>query len=167
MNWTKLSVATTLAAALIASPATAFADCGGPGQDPCTGPVPTVDEVVAVLQQLTDPNIPAVNKGNVVTPGFTPEEAGKIDDHLHRMDAAGLLPLPFVITDIQPAPNNFAGATMQTVGSFHQTSGVGPIVLVNQNGRWLLTHHSGLGSLDAFWHNAHGGSGGALYGGTH
>ena len=33
MNWTKLSVATTLAAALIASPATAYAD-----------PVPTVDE---------------------------------------------------------------------------------------------------------------------------
>jgi hypothetical protein len=49
MNWTKLSVATTLVAALIASPATAYADCGDPDQHPCTGPVPTVDEVVAVL----------------------------------------------------------------------------------------------------------------------
>ncbi len=48
MNRTKLSVATTLAATLIASPATAYADCGDPAQDPCTGPVPTVDEVVAV-----------------------------------------------------------------------------------------------------------------------
>ena len=52
MNWTKLSVATTLAAALIASSATAYAD-----------PVPTVDEVVAVMAELTDPNIPAANKG--------------------------------------------------------------------------------------------------------
>jgi hypothetical protein len=32
MNWIKLSVATTLAATLIASPATAYADCGDPGQ---------------------------------------------------------------------------------------------------------------------------------------
>ena len=37
MNWTKLPVAATLAAASIASPATAYAD-----------PVPTTDEVVAV-----------------------------------------------------------------------------------------------------------------------
>ena len=48
MNWTKLSVATTLAAASIASPATAYADCGDTGQAPCTGPVPTVDQVIAM-----------------------------------------------------------------------------------------------------------------------
>ena len=70
MNWTKLSVATTLAAALIASPATAYADCGDPGQDPCTGPVPTVDQVVAIMAELTDPDIPAANKTDIVTPGF-------------------------------------------------------------------------------------------------
>jgi hypothetical protein len=33
MNWTKLSLAATLATALIASPATAYAECGDPGQD--------------------------------------------------------------------------------------------------------------------------------------
>lgn len=49
-------VVTTLAAALVASPATAYADA-----------VPTTDEVVAVLAELTDPNIPAANKGNIVT----------------------------------------------------------------------------------------------------
>ena len=52
MNWTKLSVSITLAAALIAAPATAYADCGDPGQDPCTGPAPTVDQVVAILAEL-------------------------------------------------------------------------------------------------------------------
>jgi hypothetical protein len=31
MNWTKLSITTMLAAALIASPATAYADCEDPG----------------------------------------------------------------------------------------------------------------------------------------
>jgi hypothetical protein len=78
MNWTKLSVATAMAAALIVSPATAYAD-----------PVPTTADVVAILAELTDPDIPAANKGNIVIPGFSPEEAGTIDDHLHLMDAHG------------------------------------------------------------------------------
>jgi hypothetical protein len=40
MNWIKLSVATTLAATLIASPATAYADCGDPGQPAAVAPFP-------------------------------------------------------------------------------------------------------------------------------
>jgi hypothetical protein len=83
----------------VAGPATAHADCGDPGQDPCTGPVPTVDQVVAVLNELTDPDIPAVNKTDIVTPGFAPEEAGTIDDHLNRMRGPAL-PLHFVVTNI-------------------------------------------------------------------
>ena len=35
-----------------------------------TGPVPTVDQVVAIMSELTDPNIPAVNKSNVITPAL-------------------------------------------------------------------------------------------------
>jgi hypothetical protein len=150
------AIALVLLAVLVASNtvAPARADCGEPGQDPCFGPAPTVDQVVAIMAELTDPTKPAGDKTNIVTPGFTPEEAAKIDDHLHRMDVAGLLPLPFIITNIQSAPNNFAGATMQTGGSFHQSSAPGPIVLVDQNGHWLLTHHSAISSLDAFWYNA-------------
>jgi hypothetical protein len=112
MNWTKLSVAATLTVALIDSPVTAYADCGDPGQDPCTGPVPTVDQVVGIMAELTDPDRPAASKANIVSPGFSPDEAGTIDDHLKRMNAFGVLPLPFVVSDIQPAPNNFAGATV-------------------------------------------------------
>jgi hypothetical protein len=99
---------TVLTAALIASPATAYADCGDPSQDPCTGPVPTVDQVVAIMAELTDPNKPAANKGDIVTPGFSRDEAGTIDNHLRRMDAVHIVPLPFVVTDIQPAPDNSA-----------------------------------------------------------
>jgi hypothetical protein len=104
MFWTKLTGISTamMAATLIASPATAYADCGDPGQDPCTGPVPTVDQVVAIMAELTDPNRPAASKTDIVTPGFAPEEAGTIDDHLHRTDAAGLLPYVFVVTEPWP-----------------------------------------------------------------
>ena len=90
MNGTKLSVATAMAAALIVSPATAYADCGDPGQDPCTGPVPTVEQVVDIMKQLTDPNIPAVNKGNVITPPFTAEEAATLDHQLQVIDGPAL-----------------------------------------------------------------------------
>jgi hypothetical protein len=145
MTWIKFpGVVTALAAGLIASPATAHADCGDADQPPCTGPVPTVDQVVAVLAGMTDPDIPAANKSNIVTPGFSPDEAGTIDDHLNRMRRQ--LPINFVVTDIQPAPNNLAGATLETRHTYAR-----PIVLVDQGGHWLITHDSAMTELDAFW----------------
>jgi hypothetical protein len=153
MTWTKLFVATTLAAALIASPATAYADCGDPSQDPCSGLVPTVDQVMAVVNELIDSDIPAANKGNIVTPGFTPDEAQEIDDHLHDMDARRYPPMNIVISNIQPAPNNSAGATLSARNGF-KTTPPGPIVLVDQNGRWLITHDTAKTLLDALWNNS-------------
>src|ERR1700743_1048000 len=114
MNWTQLSVATTLAAALIGSPATAYADCGDPGQDPCTGPVPTFDQVVAILAELTDPNKPAATKTDIVPPAFPPGEAQTLDDNLNQMNAhGGRLPIDFLVPNIQPAPDGLAGATVE------------------------------------------------------
>jgi hypothetical protein len=149
MNWTKLSVATTLAAALIAPPATAYADCGQDGQPACTGPVPTVDQVVAIMAELTDPDVPAANKGNIVSPAFSAEEAATIDDHLNRMRR--VLPLDFFVTDIEPAPNNLAGATLATGGGLRQASHGRPIVLADQGGHWLITHDTAATELDVFW----------------
>jgi hypothetical protein len=154
MLWKKLS---GLAAGLVAAAAMpvvmavpAFADCGDPGQPPCAGPVPTPDQVVAILAELTDPDIPAANKTDIVTPGFSPEEAGTIDDHLNRSRRE--LPLPFVVTDIQPAPNNSAGATVSTAGGPHQYTHGHPIVLVDQGGHWIIAHDSAVAELEAFWH---------------
>jgi hypothetical protein len=145
-----------LAASLtaVAAPATVRADCGDPGQDPCTGPVPTVSDVVAVLAELTDPGRPAASKSDVVTPGFNPEEAQTIDDHMQKLSASGVLPLNFVVTDIQPAPGNFAGVLVGATGSFRQTTPPGPAVMVIQGGRWLMTHDTALTAVNAFWANA-------------
>jgi hypothetical protein len=134
---------------LIATTATARADCGDPGQNPCNGPVPTVDQVVAIFAELTDPDRPAASKTDIVTPGFSPEEAGTIDDHLNR--SRRNLPLNFVVTNIQPAPNNLAGATLATVGNPRQSTYARPIVLVDQGGRWLITHDSAVIEANAFW----------------
>ena len=106
------------------------------------------------MSELTDPDIPAANKGNIVTPGFTPDEAGTIDDHLRRTDAAGLLPYNFVVTDIVPAPANFAGVTVTITGSFNQESAPQHIVLSDQGGHWLITHDAAWTTLNHFWYNA-------------
>jgi len=152
MNCAKLSVATTLAAALVASPATAYADCDEPDQPACTGPVPTVDQVVAVMAELTDPDIPAVSKTDIVAPGFDPDEAATIDNHLTRMRTfGGILPLPFVVTDIRPAPNNLAGATVEITGNPWQRTNPHPVVLVDQGGHWMITDDTAVAELDVIW----------------
>jgi hypothetical protein len=140
-------------AASLAMPATAYADCGDPDQPACTGPVPSVDQVVAVMAELTDPDIPAANKTNIVTPGFSPDEAGTIDDHLSRTRHRSL-PLNFVVTDIQPAANDLAGASVATVGNAYQRTVAKPIVLVDQGGHWLITHDTAMSELDLFWRAA-------------
>jgi hypothetical protein len=150
----KTILAALLLAVSVTVPATTRADCGDSGQAACTGPVPTVDQVVAIMAELTDPNIPAANKGNIVNPGFTPEEAGTTDDHLNRMNAIRLLPLNFVVTDIQPAPGNLAGATVSTTGSFWQVAYPKPIVLADQGGHWQITHDSAVNMLHVFWFDA-------------
>lgn len=107
------------------------------------------------MAELTDPGIPAANKTNIVTPGFSPEEAGTIDDHLNQMNARGnRLPLNFVVTDIQPAPNNSAGATVATTGNIHQRSAPESIVLVEQSGHWLINHDTAIAALNVFYRDA-------------
>lgn len=139
------------AASSVVVVAPAVADCGDPGQAPCNGAVPSTDEVVAILAHLTDPGIPAVNKTDIVTPGFAPEEAAVIDDHLNRTNAFGYLPYNFVVTDIEPAPAHQAGATVVTTGGYRHRTGPAPIVLADQGGRWLITHDSAVTELDLLW----------------
>jgi len=159
MRMRSLTVGATVAVLLALTPAAvsatpAHADCGDPGQPACAGPIPSPDQVVAVLAELTDPGRPAASKSDVVTPGFSPEEAQTIDDHMQKLSASGVLPLNFVVTDIQPAPANFAGVLVGAEGSYRQTTPPGPAVMVNQGGRWLMTHDTALTAVNAFWANA-------------
>jgi hypothetical protein len=143
------AAAMLLAVASVTAPAIARADCGEPDEPACTGPVPTVDQVVALLSELMDPNRPNEDKNDVVTPDLSPESIAYLDTYLDgRLNAHGDFPYDFVVTDIQPAPNNFAGATVATHANGHRTTTRPfPIVLVNQSGRWLLTRKSAINSV--------------------
>jgi hypothetical protein len=150
----KTAVAAVVAAASLAIPATAHADCGDPGQDPCTGPVPTVDQVVAIFAELTNPDRPAASKTDIVTPGFTPEEAGTIDFYLNTLNGRGYIPFNFVVTNIQPAPGDFAGATVAAPREFpfYSVQPV-PIVLVNRGVHWLIAHDAAMVFLNTMHSN--------------
>jgi hypothetical protein len=143
-----LATANFAAAVLFVAPAPAYADCGDPGQDPCTGPVPTVDQVAAIMNELTDPNIPAVNKGDIVTPAFDDDQGQKVDKMLGLVQFwGGVIPRDFAVTDIQPAPNNMAGATVSHGPTWGEHGGGEAVVLQYQNGHWMITHQSAYGAI--------------------
>jgi hypothetical protein len=148
MNWATLSVATTLTAAMIASSATAYADCGDPGQDACTGPVPTADQVASIMNELTDPNIPAANKGDIVTPPFDDDQAQRVDKMMGYVQFwGGVVPRDYNVTDIQAAPNNMAGATVSHGPTWGEHGGGEAVVLQLQNGRWMITRETAFGAI--------------------
>jgi len=62
------AVVSAAVAATVLTVAPAYADCGDPGQSPCAGTVPTADQVVAILAEMTDPSIPAASKTDIVHP---------------------------------------------------------------------------------------------------
>ena len=139
----KIAVTAILLAASLTVPATANADCGDPDQPPCTGPVPTVDQVTAIMDRLTDPNIPSADKGDIVTPPFDDDQAQRFDSGLNYLRGSGVLPFNFTVTDIQPAPNNMAGATVSNPPAWHERhGGTGPVVLQYQDGHWMITNHT-------------------------
>jgi hypothetical protein len=128
----KPAAAAFIIAASLTAPATAHAD----------DPVPTVDQVMDLMGELTDPNRSFADKNDAVTPAFTGDEVTKLDKELDYVRGNGVLPINFTVTDIEPAPNNFAGATVAngTAGFVVGIrAGVAPIVLVQQGGRWVVT----------------------------
>ncbi len=147
-----------IAAALVAAPvavvtaAPGYADCGDPGQPPCTGPVPTPDEVAAILNRVLDPNLDMQDKSTVVTPGLSPEDENQIDAALGRLTLRNYLPLDFVITNIQPAPNNYAGATVAASNLWRLPPT--PVVLNRQGNQWKITDDTLTPLMYAIWHAA-------------
>jgi len=144
----KIVAAALLLAAPLAVPATAHGDCGDPDQPACTGPVPTPDQVAAIMNELTDPDIPAANKTDIVTPAFTDGQARGFDLMLNDLRFwGGVIPRDFTVTDIQPAPNNLAGATVSHGQTWGDHAGSAPVVLQYQDGHWMITSHTAYSSV--------------------
>jgi hypothetical protein len=59
----------------------------------------------------------------------------------------GVIPRDFTVTDIQPAPNNLAGATVSHGQTWGVHAGSAPVVLQYQDGHWMITSHTAYSSV--------------------
>jgi hypothetical protein len=66
---------------------------------PPTTPLPAPEALVDVLNRLADPNVPAVNRMNLVQ-GATPESADKLDKFTAALRDNGYLPITFAANNI-------------------------------------------------------------------
>jgi hypothetical protein len=66
---------------------------------PPTTPLPAPEALVDVLNRLADPNVPAINKMNLVE-GTTPESADKLDKFTAALRDNGYLPMTFAADNI-------------------------------------------------------------------
>lgn len=114
--------------------------------------VPTPGQVADILNRVLDPNLDTQDKSAVVAPGLSPEDETQIDAALGRLTLRNRLPLDFVITDIQPAPNNYAGATVAAANlpGLPPT----PVVLNRQGDQWKITDDTLTPLMYAIWHAA-------------
>lgn len=139
---------TPAATVAVVTAAPASADCGDPGQTPCAGPVPSPDEVAGILNQLTDPDTPDPAKSALVDGGLSSKKLAELDQRADKLDQCGYIPMKFVVTDIEPAPNNYAGASVSVPSPSIWPM---PLVLVERDGQWLVTRDTLLKILDALW----------------
>lgn len=114
--------------------------------------VPTPDQVADILNRVLDPNLDLQDKSTVVTPGLSPDDENQIDAALGRLTLRNRLPLDFLITDIQPAPNDYAGAAVAA----SNLSGLSPtpVVLTRQGDQWKITEDALMPLIQAIWHAA-------------
>jgi len=109
---------------------------------PPAGPVPSGDQVVAVLQQLSDPNAPDEVQSGLVDGGLSPAELAELGGLLNEMAFRADLPLNLAVTDIVAAPGDMAGVTVSATTLLLTRAVVEPMVLVHDDGTWRLTHDS-------------------------
>lgn len=134
----RTAIRTAIVTTTLACAPGAHADPGPPPG----APVPTAEQVTAILNQLTDPAIPDADKATLVEGGLSPDEMSQNDQGLAKLDRHHALPFAFTVTDVQPAINNLAGVTAALTGPRQPVPVIRPLVLVDHDGTWQLTHDS-------------------------
>lgn len=72
---------------------------------PPTAPLPAPEALLDVLNRLADPNVPGINKVNLVE-GATPDGAGTLDKFINALRDNGYLPMTFAANNIAWSDKN-------------------------------------------------------------
>lgn len=109
--------------------------------------VPTVDQLVTVLNGLQNPSVPFASKSYLVEGGVGGVEGRIADRKLQKAAANGSLPLTFNVANITPAGPGVASADVTATGP-HMAATTQNITFVNQSG-WKLSRGSAMTLLQA------------------
>ncbi len=72
---------------------------------PPTTPLPAPEGLTDVLNRLADPNVPGINKVNLVE-GATPDNAGTLDKFINALRDNGYLPMTFAANNVAWSDKN-------------------------------------------------------------
>jgi len=112
---------------------------------PPAGELPSPDALTDVLNRLADPNVPGMNKLNLVE-GATPESAATLDKFINALRDNGYLPMSFVANNVAWSDKNppDAAATI-TVNTAKGNTGkfTFPMEFVPFQGGWQLSRRTG------------------------
>jgi hypothetical protein len=72
---------------------------------PPTAPLPAPDALIDVLNRLADPNVPGINKLNLIE-GATPDSAGTLDKFTNALRDNGDLPMTFAANNVAWSDKN-------------------------------------------------------------
>ncbi|MBW0011868.1 hypothetical protein [Mycobacterium sp.] len=77
---------------------------------PPAAPLPAPEALIDVLNRLADPNVPGINKLNLVE-GANPENAGTLDKFISALRDNGYLPMTFAANNIAWSDKNPSNVT--------------------------------------------------------
>jgi hypothetical protein len=108
---------------------------------PPTAPLPPPEALTDVLSRLADPNVPGINKINLVE-GATPESAATLDKFTNALRDNGYQPMTFVADNIAWSDKNPSDAMATiTVKTARANNGVFtfPMEFTPSQGGWQLS----------------------------
>lgn len=111
---------------------------------PPTAPLPAPEALIDVLNRLADPNVPGVNKVNLVE-GATPDNAGTLDKFTKALRDNGYLPMTFVTKDVAWSDKNPSHVTATvTVNTAQANNGTFtfPMEFTPFEGGWQLSRRT-------------------------
>ncbi len=111
---------------------------------PPTAPVPVPEALVEVLNRLVDPNIPGVNKVNLVE-GATPESAATLDKFVNALRDNGYLPMTFVANNIawsDKNPSNVVATVSVNTAKGSNGAFTFPMEFAPLQGGWQLSRRT-------------------------
>jgi hypothetical protein len=111
---------------------------------PPTAPLPVPEALLEVLNRLVDPNVPGINKVNLVE-GATPESAATLDKFITALRDNGYLPMSFVANNIawsDKHPSNVVATVGVNTAKGSNGSFTFPMEFAPFQGGWQLSRRT-------------------------